>query len=380
VAFAFFVTMLGTTLPTPLYPIYQQRFGFSPLLITIIFAVYAISVIAGLLLFGRLSDVMGRKWVLFAGIVLSGLSAVVFANAAGLTAILIGRVLSGLSAAIFTGSATAAMLDLSPQDRRQRATALAVAANLGGLGVGQILAGVLAQVAPRPLQLAFIVDAVLVVVAAIAILLIPETVTDRRLRWVFQRMTVPHQVRAVFIPAAIGGFCGFAVFGVYGSVVPSFVARQLRLPNHALLGALLFVLLLFSVVGQVAVSRLQQRVALPLGSLGLILGALALALAVLLNAFWPLLISVVMLGVGQGLVVGSGLGAINTRAPEAQRGEVASAYFIILYIGLAIPVVAVGVATQLLGPRAAALLLAAATTLVVGAVLGWLLVRPVPAA
>lgn len=377
VAYAFFVVMLGTTLTTPLYPIYQQRFGFSPLLITVIFAVYSVSVIGGLLVFGRMSDVIGRRWVLFPGVVFSALSAIAFLTVAGLTPMLVGRVLSGLSAAIFTGTATAAMVDLSPEDQRLRATTLAVAANLGGLGAGQLLAGVLSQYAPLPLQLCFIVDLALVVLAAGAILLIPETVERRETRWRFQRLSIPPGVRAVFVPASIAGFCGFAVFGVYGSVVPSFMAKVLHLPNHALLGLLLFMLLAFSVAGQLAVHRLSERVALPVGAAGLIMGVLTLGLGVLLTQLWPLIISVVALGLGQGLVMGAGLGGINKRAPQERRGEVASTYFIVVYIGLAIPVVAVGFAAQTLGARPAGLLLAGSTAVVVGAVLAWLLLRPV---
>src|SRR2546423_590506 len=177
VAYAFFAVTIGTTLPTPLYPIYQQRFGFSQLLITIIFASYAVAVLAGLFLFGRLSDDLGRRGLLIPGVLLSAVSAIAFVMANGLGLILVGRILSGLSAAIFTGTATAAMLDLAPDDQRLRATTIAVAANLGGLATGQLLSGVLAQYGPLPVQLSFIVDLFVLVPAALAILLIPETVT-----------------------------------------------------------------------------------------------------------------------------------------------------------------------------------------------------------
>src|ERR1700759_4455521 len=82
--YAFAATMLGTTLPTPLYALYQRRYGFSELLVTVIFAVYAAGVIAALMLFGRLSDEAGRRPVLLAGLTLSALSAVLFLLAQGL--------------------------------------------------------------------------------------------------------------------------------------------------------------------------------------------------------------------------------------------------------------------------------------------------------
>jgi MFS family permease len=134
VAFALAVAMLGTTLPTPLYDLYRQRFGFSELMITVIFATYAAGVIASLLLFGRLSDQIGRRRMLLPGLALAALSAVAFLIADGLALLIVGRVLSGLSAGIFTGTATATLVDLAAPERRARATLVATIANMGGLG------------------------------------------------------------------------------------------------------------------------------------------------------------------------------------------------------------------------------------------------------
>src|SRR2546421_9691812 len=112
-AYAFAVTMLGTTLPTPLYPLYQRRFGFSELMITVIFATYTAGVICALLLLGGLSDEIGRRPMLGLGLAFSALSAVAFLLANGLGLLLVGRVLSGLSAGAFTGTATPARVELA---------------------------------------------------------------------------------------------------------------------------------------------------------------------------------------------------------------------------------------------------------------------------
>ncbi len=171
--------MIGTTLPTPLYPLYQRRFGFSELTITVIFAVYAAGVIAALLLFGRLSDQIGRRPVLLLGLGFSALSAVVFLVANGLGLLLLGRVLSGFSAGIFTGTATATLVDLAGPERRSRATLIATVANIGGLGLGPLLAGLVAQWGTNPLRLTFWIDLALLVPAVLAVLALPEPVADR---------------------------------------------------------------------------------------------------------------------------------------------------------------------------------------------------------
>src|SRR3954452_22724039 len=116
VAYAFLATMIGTTLPTPLYPLFQQRYSFGEVTTTVVFAVYAFGVIAGLLLFGALSDEVGRKPVLAAGLAFSVASALLFLFAGSLVPIYAGRILSGLSAGIFTGTAPAALVDVMPGD------------------------------------------------------------------------------------------------------------------------------------------------------------------------------------------------------------------------------------------------------------------------
>src|ERR687896_2580086 len=176
VAFGFLVAMVGTTLPTPLYALLAERYAFGAFTVNVIIAIYAFAVIAGLLVFGNLSDEIGRKPVLVLGLVLSGLSALIFLVADSVGAICAARVLSGLSAGVFAGTATAMLVDLAPGGNARLASVVAVIANLGGLGLGGLLAGVLAENFDAPLRLPFIVDLGLLVPATIGLLLAPETV------------------------------------------------------------------------------------------------------------------------------------------------------------------------------------------------------------
>ena len=133
--------------------------GISQFLVTVIFAIYAAGVIVALLLFGNASDRIGRRRALLPGLILSALSAVAFLAAQGIGLMLVGRVLSGFSAGIFTGTATVAVVELAEPERRNQATLLATVANIGGLGMGPLLAGLLVEYAPAPLHLSFIVPA-----------------------------------------------------------------------------------------------------------------------------------------------------------------------------------------------------------------------------
>ncbi|MEA2320159.1 MAG: hypothetical protein QOD81_9 [Solirubrobacteraceae bacterium] len=200
--FALAIAMLGTPLPTPLYSLYRERFGISELIITVIFATYAAGVIASLLLFGRLSDQVGRRRMLLPGLALAALSAIAFLTADGLALLLAGRVLAGLSAGIFTGTATATLVDLAGPERRARATLMATIANMCGLGCGPLLAGMLAQWAGSPLRLIFWVYLVLLIPATIGIWVMPEPVAaTSRPRLRPQAQAVPTEMRTTFVEA-----------------------------------------------------------------------------------------------------------------------------------------------------------------------------------
>ncbi|MFD8981467.1 MFS transporter [Streptomyces sp. NPDC059564] len=377
----FAVCMAGTTLPTPLYGLYQEKFGFSELTVTVVYAVYAFAVIGVLLLTGNASDAVGRRPVLLAGLVCAAASAVCFLCATGLGWLYAGRLFSGMSAGLFTGAATAYVMELAPPDGGSRATFVATAANMGGLGCGPLLAGLLAQYAPWPLYLPFAVHLALVAGSAAVLLWLPETVRERRpLSTVRpQRPRLPAKVRAVFGPAATAAFVGFALFGVFTSVSPAFLAQSLDVHNRAVSGGVVALAFFASTAGQLMVGRVGVRRSLPLGCAGLLAGLVLLAGAL----YWDLLVLVVLSalvgGVGQGLAFRGALSAVAAASPVHERAAVISMLFVVAYAGISVPVIGVGVLSGPIGLEGAGLVfIACMAALVSGAAL-YLLRRPVPA-
>jgi predicted MFS family arabinose efflux permease len=357
-AYAFAVTMLGTTLPTPLYPLYEQRMGFSGLIVTVVFATYAVGVIVALLFLGQQSDRIGRRPVLLAGLALAASSSVVFLIAQALPALLVGRLLSGFSAGIFTGTATAGLIDLAPAEARGRATLIATIANIGGLGLGPLLAGALAQLAPDPLRLAYFAHLGLLIPAAIAVLVMPEPVDGAEgagaLQLRVQRLRVPREMRGTFARGAAASFAGFAVMGLFTAVAPAFLAQLLGLPSHVLAGVVVFVVFAASCGGQLALEAIPAT-GLPLGCVGMIAGAGLIAGSIAAGSLALLICGAGVGGFGIGLSFRAGLAAINREAPSDKRGEVASSFFVIAYLALAIPIIGVGAVSQAFSLRTAGL-------------------------
>lgn len=343
IGIAFVVAMSGTTLPTPLYPQYAREFGFAELVTTVVFATYAVGVTAGLLLFGHWSDELGRRPLLLIGLGFSALSAVAFLLPGSLGWLFVGRLLSGLSAGIVTGTATATIIDLAPERGAARAGLTAAAVNMGGLGLGPVLAGVLTEYAPLPLRLCFIVDLVLIAVATGCVVAVREPVAPAaspRLRP--RRLQAPADIRPAFVRAAIAGFAGFAVLGLFTAVSPAFLGQVLHETDAAVVGLVVLCIFGASIVGQTRSDRLGVDRALPIGCGVLMVGMVLVGLSLAVESL-PLLVgSALVAGFGQGLSFRAGLGSVVSATPPAQRGAVTSTFFVMLYVGIAIPVIGEG--------------------------------------
>jgi MFS family permease len=357
-AFVFTATMLGTTLPTPLYVIYQAQWHFPAAVVALIFAVYAAGVLAALLLAGRASDQAGRKPVLALALGCSAVSTVVFILAPDVGVLFAGRILSGLSAGLMTGTATATLTELIPASASRRASLVATAVNMGGLGLGPLIAGLLAQYAPHPTVLVFEVYLVVLAAAGLCLFFVPETVSPRQRPVVrFAGLSIPERGRGEFVAASLAGFAAFSLLGLFAALAPTFVGDVLHESSHAVQGAVVFLMLAVGTVTQLLLSRFNSRRVVMAG-LVLFLAALALIVAALAQAGLALFLAgTVVAGVAVGAVFLGSLATANRLAPPGRRGQTISTFFVLCYVGLTIPVVGVGVASGFVGDFAAVLAL-----------------------
>lgn len=350
IAVAFLITMVGTTLPTPLYALYQQHLGFGPTWVTLIFAIYAAGVISALLAVGSWSDQLGRRPMLLAGLAMGAISAVIFLCTDSIGGLLIARLISGFSAGIMTGTGTVAVIEAAPKRWQNSATLVATAANMLGLGLGPLLAGFTSQFLPWPVHLAFVVHLVLLLAATAAILAVGETVQrPAKPRLGFQRPSLPAAVRGPFVPAAIAGLAGFSVTGLFTSLVPAIMRQVMGHAGGLVIGAVILVLFAGSIVGQVWVRRIREAAQMTVGCTVLILGVACLGLSIASAQLWLLVLGGALSGIGQGLTFRAGMGAVANAAPVGQKAGVTSALFIVYYLSMSVPVIAVGVSIPVFG-------------------------------
>jgi MFS family permease len=372
-AYVFASIMVGTTLPTPMYALYGERMHFAVLTTTVIYATYAGGVLFALLVFGRWSDAIGRRPLLLASVVFAVASAAVFLAAHSISMLLIGRVLSGLSAGLVTGTATAAIIEAAPKSWHTRAPAVATVANMGGLGAGPLLAGLLVQHAPAPLQLSFIVHILLALLAGAAVLIVPET-SARTGSIGAQRLSVPTEVRAVFVVASLAAFAGFAVTGLFAAVAPSFVSQVVGIDDHAVAGLIAGSIFFASALAQIAARNVNPQRAVATGCAILVAGMAILAVALKLSSLTGLIAAAVVAGIGQGISFSRGLAAVADLTPANRRAEVSSAYFVIAYVAISLPVVGEGIAGEDWGLQTAGVTFAIAVAILAAVCLVGILV------
>ncbi|GAA2709704.1 MFS transporter [Actinoplanes palleronii] len=348
IAAAFLIAMAFSTVPTPLYPLYVARDGFSTFTVTVVFAVYAVGVVISLLLAGHVSDWVGRKKILIPALGLELAAAALFLAGTTLPVLLAARFLTGLGVGMITATATAYLHELHAAHRpgasRQRFEVVSTAANTGGLGAGSLVAGLLASFVHTPLRTPYVVFAVLLVVAMVAVALTPETVLERPVKPAYrpQRITAERAV-AGYLAA---GFAAFAVFGLFTSVAPGFVAGTLHHPSRALAGGLVFAVFGAAAVAQALTGRLTASAKLTLGLVGQGAGVLILLAGMYLTSLPVFVAGGVIAGIGAGTLFKTAVGTVTALAAPERRGESLAGLFLIGYLGLTAPVIGLGLATQ----------------------------------
>jgi len=379
IAYLFTVTMASSTLPTPLYPIYQREEGFGALMVTVVFATYAVGVLAALFLGGHISDWVGRRRMLALGLVAGIASGITFVVSTALPALLAGRVLSGVSVGLVTATATAHLADLNgrarPGQGLRRAEVVATAANLGGLGLGPLISGVLAEYSSSPLRIPYVVSVVLLAIGLAALTVVPETVRrpDPLPAYRPQRTGVAPEHRPTFVGAATASVVAFAVFGLFTSLAPIVLGTLFHSGSRVMAGLAALLAFGSAAAAQIPLHRVAPRRQLVTGLAVMAAGVVVLVLAVHLGLLGLFLAGGAVAGAGAGITFKGSMSTVLATAAANRRGETAAALFLAAYAGLTVPVLGLGIAAQSL-PVTVALYAFAAALLLALAFAAWRIV------
>lgn len=356
---------LGTSLITPLIPLYQDRLGFSDTVVTLFLGCYVIALVPSMLSLGQLSDRVGRKGVLLGALATLAVAQALLITEPGLTGLLVARAIQGLATGAFFGTCTAFLVDGAPPGREGFAAALASVSVRLGLGLGPGISGVIAQYADNPLRLPFELHLVALAAATVLVLSLPETVQVRSRRPLTLRLEVPAAERAVFWRVLVPSGMLFSLFdGVALSLIPVFLVRTLGVVDYALVGAAGFLVLVSGAVSQLLLPHIRPERAIGGGLAAASLASLGVVAAAPLESVSLALVAVSATGAAAGLVFKGGLDLCTRIAPVADRGKLLSSYYVACYLGgFSVPLLVIGVLSDLIGLTAALACLSVAAAL-----------------
>lgn len=351
---------MGSTLLTPLYDLYRSTYGLSVVGAGLLYAVYVVGNLAALLFLGRLSDQIGRRPVVLGSLTLAFVSALLFAMAHGTGELFLARIVNGLAVGLGSGAATAWITDFTEATQRARSASVMTTFNFGGLALGSIIAGLLVQFGPHPLQLSFVVYLVMLAVTTICAARLSETVRSARNTKVDlkPRIGVPAGKRLAFIAPATGGFAAMALVGFFAALGPTTIERSLHITNRAVSGAVVASLFVIAALAIFLTINTKARTTMMLGHLAIPAGVALLICAQRFQSLWLMVASASVCGISSALGYRGGLAVVNSLADPERRAEVASTYFVCCFLGNALPIIGVTALTQMLGAERASLIFA----------------------
>jgi predicted MFS family arabinose efflux permease len=373
VAFAFLIVMAFATLPSPLYGLYRVRDHLSTLTVTVVYAVFAGGTIAALILERVVVARVGRRGAMLGAVATMIVAAALLASWKALPGLLVGRVLTGVSVGLAAGTATTYLIELrlrdDPNSSVVRARTIGTSVNVGALGVGPLVAGVLAEWTGRPLSLPYVVFIALGALALVGLAAAPETGAPSR------QASATLAVARIPVPAAAATIAAFSASGLFAGLAGLFLATTLHRPSHALSGATLFLIFSSGVVSQLAAARLRSSRVLALGMSSMVVGLALLVTAVRLStpSLALFLVGGALIGAGAGLVFKGTTGIVLEAAAPEDRVAKTATLIIAVFVGLSIPVIGAGVALSE-GASAPDTVLGFAIAVAVGVALsGWAL-------
>ena len=355
VAYAHVAAVIGLALfasgtPSPLYGTYRELWGFSPVVLTLIYATYAFGVLAALLLAGRISDEIGRRPVLLTALATLMATSVLFMLADSTVWLFIARGIQGLATGLALGAASASLLDLHPKRNPSAVGLTNGVVSAGGMGLGILISAFLVQLAPAPRVLPYVVLFVLFAIAFVGALFMPEPVQAQgRPRLTPQRPSIPPVVRRPFFLAALAVISSWSIGGLFISLGPALSAQLLHTDNHLITGLGVFALAGSGAVAQLVFGRTAPWLGTAVGSLALAVGMLSIVLAASTETtalFW---IGAIVGGAGFGVAFLGGLRALSSAIPPQHRAEVMSAFYIVAYLAISVPAIIAGVLVTPLG-------------------------------
>ncbi|NRQ50788.1 MFS transporter [Aeromicrobium stalagmiti] len=343
--------MAGASAPSPFYPVLQQELGFSAATMTGIFAVYAVALLVTLLFAGSVSDHLGRRPVVSAGLIVLAVSMLAFWHADSVSMLFTARVVQGVAAGLLMSSLSAMVVDLEPPHLAGLAATLNSVSPLAGLALGALASGLLMDHTSSALAWVFASLTALFVLLAAVVWLVPETAPRQEglLSSLKPRVGIPAVALPAFLRSAPALLAGWATGGLYLSLGAPLVAQELGRSLHVEQGLVVTVLTGSGAAACFVVRGWTSRRITIIGTVALSVGTALTLAALAAGSYVGFVAAGLVAGIGFGMSFLGIMRSITPLAPPHERGELFASVFVISYLAFGIPAVAAGIAAPHIG-------------------------------
>ncbi|MFK3668602.1 MFS transporter [Leifsonia aquatica] len=343
-ALAFVAVALAVGAPSPLFVLYEQEWGFAPWLLTVAFAIYAVTLLITLLVAGSLSDHIGRRPVLIGALALQVVAMLMFLFATDIGWIIAARSVQGVATGAAMSTFTAALVELAPEKQKKLGATIGSTAPVGGIALGAFFTGLAVQFASAPTVLVFVTLALLFAAGIVVVAASPETVRRRpgAVRSLVPRLVIPRAARGEFVGAIPLFLATWMLAGLFIGLSPSILHGVFHLDSGLLNGAIVAVPPAVGAVAGLALTRAPAR-RTTVWAMAAIVAGIVLAGAGIAGAILPLLFAgATVAGAGFGAGFSAMLRILAPLAPNDKRAELFAGIFLVSYLAYGVPALVAG--------------------------------------
>lgn len=369
--------MVAASAPSPFYPLFAERLGLPPVATTLVFAVYAFTMLAALLTTGSLSDVVGRRPVVAAGALLLAVSLVLFWQAGGLPMLLVARGLQGIAAGLLLPAFSAMVVDFAAPRHPDSASLWNTVGAMMGLGTGAISAANVLDRAANPAGVVFGSLAAVFVLIAAAVWVVPGGGAGGSAgvrgsggvrgsfgargssgargsfgaRLTIPRLRVPNYLRRpllVAVPAIIAGWATNGLFLALGSAV---VKQEFGALTYAQSTVAIPIFAASGILASVVLHRRSARLVSVYGTAALGIGTALSLFALSFDSLGGYLAAAAVTGTGFGTAFMGVLKTLMPRVDPGERAAVMAVIYVVSYLAFGVPTIVAGLLVPVLSLR-----------------------------
>jgi MFS family permease len=339
-----FSIMAASNVTAPIYDLYALKYHFGPFIITDIFAIYVFLLIPSLLFWGQYSDKHGRKLPVAIGVILELAGLLSFLLAENVYMLFLARAFMGMASGAIAGPASALLFTYS----RRGGAVLTSIGTSAGTATGPLIGGIMAQYLPYPLRLVYLISIVLVILPALTFSPLKD-ISKKNPELKLHFPSIDREVIKLFLLSSFVAFVAWSITAFFMSLAPVYIIKLSGIENIAIGGIVVFLMLGVASVFQVISLRFKIRNSMLSGMFFIAFAVIFILISIMRNSLYIFIVGTVLAGMGQGFSFTGATREIKAISPPEKTGDMLANYYIIIYIGVGLPVILLGLLDRITG-------------------------------